>query len=210
MRTGKSGFILPEYGLFDQRGDNVDHRIPYDLFTSCFRGHVKGSSQVMVSPVKMVEAFGKMISQNRNYHLTLNPYSSTAGFLSFDVASTIPYNHFLSIIRENVFTGMREALFNGTASRLGGMLKDGKPYYYYAKTGTTGDDEVKTKSKLLAVIISSKDITHPDFNFRNNKFYTVYFTSQNGPAKQNEEFQAEVISYLQETMAFSRYMQTGK
>jgi hypothetical protein len=69
---------------------------------------------------------------------------------------------------------------------------------------------MKTKSKLLSVVISSKDVTHPDFNFRNNRFYTIYFTSQNGPAKQNEEFQAEVIRYLQETVAFNRYMQAGK
>lgn len=101
---------------------------------------------------------------------------------------------------------MREALFTGTAARLGTMLKDGAPYYYYAKTGTTGDDEVKTKSKLLAVIISSKDVSDPAFNFRNNNFYTIYFTSQNGPAKQNEEFQVEVIRYLQESPAFTRYM----
>ena len=202
----KSGFILPEYGLFDQRGDHIDHRIPYDLFTSCFRGHVKGSSQVMVSPSKMVEAFGKMISQSRNYSLTLNPYASASAFLSFDVDNSIPYNSYLSIMRENVFVGMREALFSGTAARLGTMLKNGSPYYYYAKTGTTGDDEIKTKSKLLAVIISSKDVTHPDFNFRNNKFYTIYFTSQNGPSKQNEEFQAEVIRYLQQTLAFNNYM----
>jgi hypothetical protein len=206
----KSGFILPEYSLFDQRGDNIDHRIPYDLFTSCFRGHVKGSSQVMVSPVKMVEAFGKMISQNRNYNLTLNPYAPASAFLSFDVDSNIPYNSYLSIIRENVFTGMREALFGGTAARLGGMLKDGAPYYYYAKTGTTGDDEIKTKSKLLSVIISSRDVTDPDFNFRNNKFYTIYFTSQNGPAKQNEEFQAEVIRFIQGSMAFNRYMRPSQ
>jgi hypothetical protein len=206
----KSGFILPEYSLFDQHGDNVDHRIPYDLFTSCFRGHVKGSSQVMVSPVKMAEAFGKLISQNRNYNLTLNPYSAPPAFLSFDVATSIPYNNYLSIIRENVFTGMREALFTGTAARLGGILKDGKPYYYYAKTGTTGDDQIKAKSKLLAVIISSRDVTDPGFNFRDNKFYTVYFTSQNGPAKQNEEFQAEVIRYLQETLTFNRYMQSAQ
>ena len=45
--------------------------------------------------------------------------------------------------------GMKQALFNGTAARLGSMLKNGSPYYYYAKTGTTGDNEEKTKSKLL-------------------------------------------------------------
>jgi hypothetical protein len=206
----KSGFILPEYSLFDQRGDNVDHRLPHDLFTSCFRGHVKGSSQVMVSPAKMVEAFGRLISQSRNYNLTLNPYAVAPAFLAFDVDNSISYNSYLSIMRENIFSGMREALFSGTAARLGSMLKDAAPYYYYAKTGTTGDDEIKAKSKLLAVIISSSDITDPDFNFRDNKFYTIYFTSQNGPAKQNEEFQAEVIRYLQKTLAFNRYMEKNK
>ena len=84
------------------------------------------------------------------------------------------------------------------------------PYYYYAKTGTTGDDEVKTKSKLFTVIISSKDVTDPDFNFRNNNFYTIYFTSQNGPAKQNEEFQAEVIRYLQQSSAFNQIHEEPK
>jgi len=206
----KSGFILPEYSLFDQRGDNVNHRIPYDLFTSCFRGHVKGSSQVMMAPAKMLEAYGKLISQSRNYSLTLNPYAIASVFSSFDVDNTIPYNSYLSIIRENVFKGMRDALFTGTAARLGTMLKEKDPYYYYAKTGTTGDDEVKTKSKLFTVIISSKDVTDPDFNFRNNNFYTIYFTSQNGPAKQNEEFQAEVIRYLQQSPAFIRYMKSQR
>jgi hypothetical protein len=109
-------------------------------------------------------------------------------------------------MRENVFTGMREALFRGTAARLGSFLKDGSPWYYYAKTGTTGDDELKTKSKLFAIIISSKDITDPDFNFRDNRFYVVYFTSQNGPAKQNEEFQSEVIRLIQRSASFNRYM----
>ena len=206
----KSGFLLPEYGLFDQAGKNVDHRIAFDLFTNTFRGHVKGSSQVMVPPVKMVDAFGKLFSQNRQYKLTLNPYAVIAGYTPFYVDSSIQYNNYLSIIRESVFVGMREALFHGTAARLGAMLKNGAPYYYFAKTGTTGDNEVKTKSKLFAIIISAKDITDPGYNFRNNKFYTIYFTSQNGPAKQNEEFQAGVIKYLQQTKAFTRYMKTGK
>ena len=55
----RSGFLLPEYALFDQKGNNVNRKIPYDVFASCFRGHVKGSSQVMIPPAKMVEAFGQ-------------------------------------------------------------------------------------------------------------------------------------------------------
>ncbi|MEK7225390.1 MAG: hypothetical protein AAB221_06880, partial [Bacteroidota bacterium] len=107
---------------------------------------------------------------------------------------------------EKVFEGMKQALYSGTASALGSKLKDGSPYYYYAKTGTTGNDEAKTKSKLFVIIISSKKISDPNFNFRKNKFYTIYFTSQNGPAKQNEEFQAAVIKYVQQSPAFVKYM----
>jgi hypothetical protein len=202
----KSGFILPEYALFDQKGTGMDNGKPNEVFMSSFRGHVKGSSQVMVPPVKMTEAFGKMISQNRNYALTLNPYAKEPSFSAFDVDNGVSYSHYLSIIREKVFEGLKQVLTNGTAARLGALLKNETAYYYYAKTGTTGDDEAKAKSKLFTIIISQKDVTDPGFNFRKNKFYTIYFTSQNGPAKQNEEFQAAIIKYVQASPVFNKYM----
>jgi hypothetical protein len=203
----RSGFILPEYALFDQQGTNVDRRIPYDVFATCFRGHVKGSSQVMVPPTKMLDAFGKLVTQSRNYSLTLNPYAEASPFYPFAIDNTIVYNNYLSLIRDGVFTGMKEVLNSGTALALGALLKKkSSSYFYYAKTGTTGDNEVKTKSKLLAIVISKKDITDPNFNFRNNKFYTIYFTSQNGPAKQNEQFQNEIIQYVQRCGSFNKYM----
>ncbi len=202
----KSGFILPEYALFDQKGAGMDNGKPNEVFMSSFRGHVKGSSQVMVPPVKMVDAFGKIISQNRNYSLTLNPYAKENHFVPFETDNGVSYNSYLSIVREKVFEGLKQVLINGTAARLGSLLKNTSPYYYYAKTGTTGDDESKAKSKLFVIIISQKDVTDPDFNFRKNKFYTIYFTSQNGPAKQNEEFQASVIKYVQQSPAFIKYM----
>ncbi|HYM92988.1 MAG TPA: hypothetical protein VET23_02540, partial [Chitinophagaceae bacterium] len=203
----RSGYILPECSLFDQRGEGMNMNVPYDVFATCFRGHVKGSSQVLIPPVKMVEAFGRLVTQNRNYSLTLNPYVSTPAYSPFYIDSSIGYNNFLSLMRDDVFTGMKEALFNGTARGLGSLLKNGSPYYYYAKTGTTGDDQLKTKSKLLVVVISAKDISNPDFTFKNfNKFYTIYFTSQNGPSKQNEEFQSKVIKYIENTTAFKKQM----
>jgi len=203
----RSGFILPEYSVFDQQGANVDKRIPYDVFATCFRGHVKGSSQVLVPPAKMLDAFGKLVTQSRNYSLTLNPYATSTDFYPFAVDNTIVYNNYLSLMRESVFTGMREVLNTGTAAALGAFLKKkSSTYHYYGKTGTTGDNEAKTKSKLMTVIISKKDITDPAFNFRNNKFYTIYFTSQNGPAKQNEQFQKEVIDFVERSASFNRYM----
>lgn len=206
----RSGFILPECSLFDQQGGNFNMGIPYDVFANCFRGHVKGSSQVLIPPVKMLEAFGKTITLNRNYNLTLNPYVSSLNFTPFYIDSNIGYNNFLSTMRDGVYSGMKEALFNGTAGLLGRQLKNGAPYFYYAKTGTTGDNELKTKSKLLAVVISAKDISSPDYTFKHfNKFFTIYFTSQNGPAKQNVELQKQVIRYLESSNAFKKLMQTN-
>ena len=202
----RSGFILPEYALFDQKGSGMNLDRPNEVFMSSFRGHVKGSSQVMIPPVKMLDAFGKLVSQNRNYSLTLDPYPAEKTFSPAQVENGVSYSQYLSLMKGSVFTGMREALFKGTASRLGTMLKNGAPWFYYAKTGTTGDDAVKAKSKLFTLIISKKDIADPGFNFRKNKFVIIYFTSQNGPAKQNEEFQAEIIRMVRESPAFLKYM----
>jgi hypothetical protein len=154
----------------------------------------------------MLDAFGKLITQSRNYSLTLNPYATPTAFNPFEVDNTIVYNTYLNLMRESVFTGMREALNSGTAAILGSLLKNKSAYYYYGKTGTTGDEELKTKSKLMTVIISKKDISDPGFNFRNNRFYTIYFTSQNGPAKQNEQFQSEIVQMIERSVSFRRYM----
>jgi hypothetical protein len=204
--AARSGFILPESSIFDQYGEQIDKRIPYDVFANCFRGHVKGSSQVLMPPVKMVEAIGRLFSQNRNFSLTLNPYATEPAFKAFDVDENISYNTYLDYLRSGIFKGMSQVLNNGTATRLGSLLKKESGFFYYAKTGTTGDNEAKTKSKLLTITISKKDVTHPDFNFRNNKFYTVYFTMQNGPAKQNEEYIAQVIGMIERSEVFQKYM----
>ncbi|MFN8289946.1 MAG: hypothetical protein U0U70_06805 [Chitinophagaceae bacterium] len=206
-RSG-SGFVFPEYALFDQKGEGMHMDRPNEVFMSSFRGHVKGSSQVMIPPVKMVDAFGKLISQSRHYSVTLDPYAAANAFVPFELDNSISPGNFLSLMKGSVYRGMKEALFGGgTAARLGGMLKNGSPFYYYAKTGTTGDDELKTKSKLFALVISEKEIDNPDFNFRKNKFVIIYFTSQNGPAKQNEELQARVIRMVEASPVFRRYME---
>ncbi len=201
-----AAYVRPEFPLFDQKGKGMDLHKPNEVFLSSYRGHVKGSSQVLIPPVKMLESFGKLVSQDRNYALTFNPRPFIPERRTFEVTNGVVYAQYMALLRESVFTGMREALFRGTAARLGSMLKNGAPWYFYAKTGTTGEEESSRKSKLLVLVISQKDISDPGFNFRDNKFVTVYFTSQNGPAKQNEEFQAKVIRYIIGSPVFQRYM----
>jgi len=205
----RSGFILPEFSLFDQKGGGMNMSRPNEVFLSSFRGHVKGSSQVMIPPVKMLDAFGKLASQNRNYSLTLDPYATAKDISPFYVDNGVKYKTYLELIKASVFGGMREALFRGTAAKLGTMIKNGSPYFYFAKTGTTGNEESKAKSKLFVLIISEKDISSPDFNFRKNKFITIYFTSQKGPADQNELFQKEVIRIIENSAAFRKYFNSS-
>lgn len=202
----QSGFVMPEWSLFDQKGLQVNHRIPYDLFLHCFRGHVKGSSQVMISPLGMAHAFGRLVSQNRNFALSFNPTARNPEFAAFDVDSSIHYVEYLNLMRQELFKGMKQVLETGTAAALGRMLDKDSPYFYFGKTGTTGDEEKKSKSKLFCLVISKKDLSSPDHVFRDNPFLVIYFTSQNGPARQNEAFQAAVVRFLENSPGFQYYM----
>lgn len=202
----QSGFVMPEWSLFDQKGLQIDHRIPYDLFLHCFRGHVKGSSQVMISPLGMAQAFGRLVSQNRNYALSFNPAAQEPDFAAFDVDSSIRYVDYLNLMRLELFKGMKQVVETGTAAALGRMLDKDSPYFYFGKTGTTGDEDRKAKSKLFCLVISQKDLSSPDHVFRDNPFLVIYFTSQSGPPRQNEAFQASVIRFLENSSFFQHYM----
>jgi hypothetical protein len=57
----------------------------------------------MIPPVKMLDLFGKLISQNRNYSLTMNPYAKENPFNPFFVDNGVTYSNYLSMIREKVF-----------------------------------------------------------------------------------------------------------
>jgi hypothetical protein len=160
----------------------------------------------MLSPLTMTAAFGKLVSQNKNYSLTLDPYASEPGMEPFQLGTGVEPSAYMLLIRDGVIKGLKEVLINGTAARLGSLLKNKSPYFYYAKTGTTGDDASKTKSKLFAIVISKMDMSKPDYNFRNNKFYIIYFTSQNGPPKQNEDLQLKIIQAVERSSTFTRYM----
>src|SRR5690606_26451956 len=104
----RSGFIMPEYALFDQKAAGMHHDRPNELFLAAFRGHVKGSSQVMVPPVKMVEAFGKLVNQDRNYTITLDPYVKENDHAPFITAESVPLQRYLDLVKESVFGGMRD------------------------------------------------------------------------------------------------------
>lgn len=202
-----SAYVLPEYGVFDQQATGINKRIPYDVFAYAFRQHVKGSSQVLIPPVKMTEAFGRLVSQNRQYTLTLDPDPVISNYSPFYTDNrAVSYDNYQELMQQQVFAGMRDALLLGTAAALGRRLTNGKPYFYYVKTGTTGDDRSDNKSRLFVIVISLKDITKTDTDLRSNKFYTIYFTSQNGPNRQNEALQEEVIKYVESTPAFKEHM----
>src|SRR5690606_23693232 len=127
-------------------------------------------------------------------------------FAAFDVDSSIHYVEYLNLMRQELFKGMKQVLETGTAAALGRMLDKNSPYYYFGKTGTTGDEERKTKSKLFCLVISKKDLSSPDHVFRDNPFLVIYFTSQNGPPRQNEAFQAAVVRFLENSPGFQYYL----
>src|SRR5690606_6614115 len=128
-----SGFVLPEWSLWDQKALQVDHRVPYNLFLHSFKGHAIGSSQVLISPLGMAHSMGRLVSQNKNYQLSFDAQPQIPDFAAFDVDPSIPYNQYTDLLRLQVFKGMKEVMTRGTAAGLGKALPQGAPYFYFGK-----------------------------------------------------------------------------
>ena len=77
--------------------------------------------------------------------------------------------------KENLYQGMANCVTIGTASKhLSNVDKKGK-YFLYAKTGTLTLSENIKDDRMLAVIITNRDlsqVTSP----KDYKFYVVYFS----------------------------------
>ena len=128
---------------------------------------------MLVPPTKMLDAFGKLVDAEPQLFTHLKPVCFTVPFAPFVVDNTIVYNNYLSLMREGVFAGMREVLNSGTATALGMLLKKSQAIII---DDDRNDRRQWVKNNLNYWQSWSRKRYHsnPDFNFRNNKFYTIY------------------------------------
>lgn len=158
------------------------------------RQYALGASPIKVTPIMMAEMYGRLFSMHPDYHAyvteNLKPFTS-------------PWNDhsMFSFYKQNLFRAMNKCTTIGTATILKQVNHSG--YCLYAKTGTLLGDGSKRDDKMLAVIITNKDVTQvqsPD----DYKFYVVYLRF-----KQAHDFPSEVVSILNkiiQSKSFQDYM----
>ena len=159
------------------------------------RQYTLGASPLKVTPIMMAEMYGRLFSMHPDYHAyvteNLKPFTSLWNDPSL-----------FSFYKQNLFRAMNKCTTIGTATILKHVNHSG--YYLYAKTGTLLGDESIRDDKMLAVIITNKDVTQvqsPD----DYRFYVVYFRFKQA----GKDIPREVVSILNKIIhskSFQDYM----
>lgn len=158
------------------------------------RQYTLGASPLKVTPIMMAEMYGRLFSMHPDYHANV-------------IENTKPFScqwndpSMFSFYKQNLFGPMNHCSTIGTANILKHVNHTG--YYLYAKTGTLLGEGSNRDDKMLAVIITNKDVTQvqsPD----NYKFFVIYFRF-----KQAHDMPGEVINIMDkiiQSKSFQDYM----
>ena len=158
------------------------------------RQYTLGASPLKVTPIMMAEMYGRLFSMHPDYHANVIENNT-----SFNSKWSDP--NLFSFYKTNLFVPMNHCSTFGTASVLQRVKHDG--YYLYAKTGTLLGDGSNRDDKMLAVIITNKDVSQaqsPD----DYKFFVVYFRF-----KQAHNMPREVVNIMNkiiQSKSFQDYM----
>lgn len=163
--------------VYPQESTIYDYEMRDSVLTPAerLRQYTLGSDPVKVTPMKMAEMYGKLYSQHPDFHATVTP--RVLGFKEpwLDRNGNAS-DDFFSFYQKNLFNGMANCVKIGTASNL---THNNKGYHFYAKTGTLSLGEGYHDDRMLAVIISNKDLMDDGDNKVKSpddyKFMVVYF-----------------------------------
>lgn len=140
----------------------------------------------IVSPLKMAEMYGRLLTLDTNYTLTLDPNSSHQ-YQSFRLDGSWRSSNQYQAERESFIRGMSRVFatdgtaygFTSSLTSLG-IVRDtengGDGYFIYGKTGTINGkwDRKERTDHMLAVIITNRQISTCE-DLGNVKFYVLYF-----------------------------------
>lgn len=205
-------YAFPQFSYFNNRIREGSKEI---VATEGVKMTAIGKNSVwLVSPLQMAEMFGRMISFNSNYSLTIDP-TPKKPYQAFSTDGDA--NDYLNMRNQNFIPGLNEVytavggtaagnrIYNKISSNLGN-------YFIYGKTGTIDGktDGKSVEDHLLAVIITNRDLATMnnvhDFEDENFRFYIIYiadFEHKGGwlsvdPAIINTVLQSkEFINYME-------------
>lgn len=192
---------------------------------SGMRNIAVGSAIWNVTPLKMAEMFGKMVSLNKNYTLSFDPKHKNPS----DPWSTVEQ---YDIARIEMFKGMNEfftrsikvwpsnatgtGLVQDIEKNVGEKEINGKTYYFYGKTGTTnlsnGADVNKDGNdddfRRLAIIISDTKLHEKKIDDTTKvKFYVMFFTHDFSlKGDKFKELSKKIIETVTKSDVFNEYM----
>lgn len=196
------GYAFVERSRFDSRQGKSEE----ELMENAIRSTAIGAAKVWyVTPWKMVEAYGRMASLNRNLHLNI-----------VKPKKALPYEPFARLTRgywrarPEQMKGMSDVLTLGTGESVGrslGITSGGQRnsnkvdgFYLYAKTGTIG----KGDHHRFGVIISNIDLAlASEDDLKKGRYVTLYFTFSE-PKHWNAY--ANVIRKVMNSTEFQQYM----
>ncbi len=192
-----------------------DERTTFQGAKDAITNTTLGASPFAITPVKMAEMFGRLVTHNRAFRLTLNPNTVQCGYEPFELDPMYENSGTLyqDILSNHLFNGMSQVVITGgTANNLNDissyLLNQG--YYLYGKTGTISHQGGK-QSQLLGLIISKeklhniKNLDELRNHMKENRFYVIYFSNADG--LHNYALIKETVKSITSSSEFRAYME---
>jgi cell division protein FtsI/penicillin-binding protein 2 len=157
-----------------------------------------GGYPYQITPLKMLEMYNALFTQNRNYHAGIA--KQTSAFLPWQADSSWQGTSFTGFLCNNIFEGMRRVITSGTATQLNGLRASFPDLYFYAKTGTINEESSgAASSRRLILTITDKDMTKTENINHTAKVYSIYFVIDN-----NRDFDWNLLTDIAQTCIHSR------
>lgn len=192
--------------VFPQESTVYDYEMRDSVMTPAerLRQYTLGADPVKVTPLKMAEMYGKLYSLHPDFHATVVPRES--GFTEPWLDRNGNASEFLDFYRNNLFRGMANCVQTGTARNL---TKENKGYHFYAKTGTLSLGKGYNDDRMLAIIISNKDLLDSKVTSLDDyKYMVVYFRFKQLDPNSSSFFKTvnSVIKSIINSTSFNIYM----
>ncbi len=161
-----------------------------------------GSSPLRITPLMMAEMYGRLVSMHPDFHACITD-NNNRFTQDWDAPSPMDRTAMFNFYQRELFTGMSQCVSIGTARvPLSSVNTNGGSLHLYAKTGTlTLGNNIKD-DRMLAVIITNKDILTAS-SPEEYKFYVIYFRFKQTGSMYNI---SEIINNIISSKSFVSYM----
>lgn len=187
--------------VYPQASSILEYKLNDNTAAERLRQYTLGSYPIAVTPLKMAEMYGKMYCLHPDFHASIIPNHKPFKE-KWRNSEGLEEEGIFGFYQRNLFKGMKMCVEQGTAKDYLKALMSETGYYFYAKTGTLLGQYAEHDDRMLAVIISNKDmeqISSPE----EARFFVVYFRyKESGTMPEVNSIVKDII----ESESFSYYM----